>query len=153
MYRECSRCGCTPDKNGVCGCEAANAYTCGRCGSEVAVGARCFCGDSGESSSIPDNPMTFEPVEQGFRITFDNGWTVKVEKAEAKPGKIQIQAYMPEGFLVRPYGFEHFIVTSNDMAVILMQTSEIAKGTKVSAEYAAQSFEAMLEGLLFGVAA
>lgn len=151
----CCLCDRAPDENGVCGCNPSNSYTCGYCGSEVAVDKRCFCASSStEDSSASGCLMNFEPVEQGFRITFDNGWTVKTEKADsADPGKIRIQAFMPQGFQIRAFGYGEFVINCNDLAVVLMQTSQIAKGAQASEEYANQSFEAMLEGLLFGVAA
>ena len=97
--------------------------------------------------------MSFELLKDGMQITFDNGWTVRAYKHGADAGKVKIQAFMPRGFLIRIYGSEFFIVTCNDLAVILIQASEIAKGIEVSEEYATQSFEAMIEGLIFGVAA
>lgn len=97
--------------------------------------------------------MSFEPLKHGFHITFENGWSVKAEQHETEAGKVKIQAFMPQGFLIRIFGSNFFIVTCDDLAVILMQASEIAKGIEVSEEYATQSFEAMMEGLIFGVAA
>jgi hypothetical protein len=151
----CLVCDSAPDENGVCACNPSIYYTCGHCGSEVAVGTHCFCAsNSTEESSADDYSMKFEPVEQGFRITFDNGWTVKTEKADPDdPGKIRIQAFMPQGFQIRAFGYGEFVINCNDLAVVLMQTSQITKGAQASEEYANQSFEAMLEGLLFGVAA
>lgn len=103
-----------------------------------------------------DAQMKFEPIESGFSITFSNGWTVKAATEpgiEPDPGKVKIQAFMPEGFPVYIYGSPYWIITSDDLATVLMQTSQIPKGIEVSDEYASQSFEAMLEGLIFGVAA
>ncbi len=130
-------------------------YTCGYCGSEVTEGERCDCRDTpGQARSGLLNRMNFEPAEQGFRITFENGWSIYAAKAERSiPEKVKVQAFMPQGFPIRAYGHEEFIVNCNDLAVILMQTSGIAKGIQVSEEYATQSYEAMLEGLIFGVAA
>jgi hypothetical protein len=98
--------------------------------------------------------MNFEPTGQGFRITFENGWSVYAVKVDQRiPEKIRVQAFMPHGFPIKAYGREEFIMSCNDLAVILMQTSEIAKEIQVSEEYATQSYEAMLKGLIFGVAA
>lgn len=155
MTDVCSMCACTPDANGACACITKEIYSCGYCGSDVAVGKRCFCqGSSEPRNSAGLNPMSFEPTAQGFRITFENGWSVATARADlAIPEKIRIQAFMPQGFPIRAFGREEWIVNCNDLAVILDQTRQIPNHLQVSEEHAAQSFEAMLEGLMFGVAA
>jgi len=130
-------------------------YTCGHCGTEVEDGKKCFCQiDFTSEANSSVEPMTFRPVDHGCCITFDNGWTVSaVKAAEDIPGKVVVKAFMPQGFQIRAYGRDEIVVNCNDLAVILIQTSQIEKGIAVSEDCATQSYEAMLEGLTFGVAA
>jgi hypothetical protein len=135
--------------------DESSTCICGYCGAEVVDGKCCCCqGKAGQVHPDVLNPMNFEPTGQGFRITFENGWSVYADKVnQSIPEKIKVQAFMPHGFPIKAYGREEFIMNCNDLAVILMQTSEISKEIQVSEEYATQSYEAMLEGLIFGVAA
>lgn len=155
MSQECFACGCTPDQNGACACSTGKTHSCGYCGSEVVDGEKCFCrGTAYRTGSDVPSPTSFDPTGDGIRITFKNGWSVLAEKAEPTvPEKVKIQVFMPQGFLIRAFGREEFIVNCNDLAVILMQSSQIPGDVEASEEYATQSFEAMIEGLIFGVAA
>ncbi len=158
MSDECPSCGGTVFKDGTCCCVPDKGhYFCGHCGAEVPDGEACACrGDSDTVSTDVLNPASFSPLpyEQGFHITLDNGWSLHATKTEPDtPEKIKIQAFMPQGFLILIFGREEWIVTCNDLAVILYQTSQSQKGLVLDEAAASQSFEAMLEGLMFGTAA
>lgn len=137
------------------GSNVNQTYSCGYCGTEVAVGEKCFCRDTtGQVGRVAPNPMSFESSGRGIRVTFQNGWSVLATEADLMPSeRVNIQMFMPQGLPVKAFGREEFVVNCNDLAVILMQTSQIPADVEASEEYATHSYEAMMEGLMFGVAA
>ncbi len=91
------------------------------------------------------SPMNFEPVENGFHVTFGNGWSV-VAWRPANPDSIEVSVKTPLGSRVLVYGHSSFFVDSDDLAAVLTKTSNMPVDFRFDRD-PARVFEAFIESL------